>query len=119
MKKILIILLFSSLILSCTNVSEDDLIDATPLPDTVTYIDDVKVIIDNNCISCHSNPPINGATIPLVSYSNVKSAVENNNLIGRITGAGPGSLMPKGGPKLPQSLIVIITQWEADGLLQQ
>jgi len=119
MKKILLISSMFLLSLNCTNVSEDDLIDAEPLPDLVTYQADVKVIIDNNCISCHSMPPVNNAPMPLVLYIQVKNAVENNNLIGRITGAGPGSLMPKGGPKLPQSLIDIIIQWEADGLLEQ
>lgn len=117
MKKIFILILFCTMILSCTNVSEDDLIDVSPIPDLVTYVDDVKTIIDSNCISCHSNPPINGATIPLVTYTQVKSAVQNNNLIGRINGS-PGPLMPQGGPKLPQNIIDIIMQWQVDGLLE-
>ncbi len=119
MKKNLLIITLCAFILSCTNVSEDDLIDATPLPETVTYVDNVKSIIDNNCISCHNNPPTNGALMSLVLYENVKDAVENRNLIGRITGDGPGNLMPFGGPKLPQNLIDIIIQWEANGLLEQ
>ena len=119
MKKILLIIILFSLTFSCTNVSEEDLIDAEPLPELVTYQADVKVIIDNNCLDCHGIPQTNGATIPLVSYANVKSAVENNNLIGRISGDGPGSLMPSGGPKLPQNLIDIVIQWEADGLLEE
>lgn len=119
MKKNLLIISICITALSCTYVSEDDLIDTTPMQDTVTYMEDVKTIIDNNCISCHSNPPVNGAPNSLVFYSEVKNAVLNSNLIGRITGNGPGSLMPKGGPKLPQNLIDIIIQWEADGLLEQ
>ena len=110
---LLIILLYA-----CTNASEDDLIDSEPLPTLVTYIDDVKKIIDNNCISCHKNPASNGASVPLVTYANVKSAIENNNLISKINGNGPGGLMPQGGPKLPQSLIDIIEKWETDGLLE-
>jgi len=101
----------------CTNVSEDDLIDATPLPDIVTYVDDVKSIMDNNCISCHSDPPINGAPRALVTYNQVKDAVLNHNLIGRIDGSS-GTLMPQGGPKLPQNSIDIIIQWGADGLIE-
>ncbi|MGM5469268.1 hypothetical protein ACS386_03240 [Flavobacteriaceae bacterium LMO-SS05] len=119
MKKIILISAMFLITLSCTNVNEDDLIDAEPLPDIVTYQADVKVIIDNNCLNCHGVPQTNGATIPLVSYANVKSAVENNNLIGRITGSGPGSLMPLGGPKMPQNLIDIIIQWNTDGLIEQ
>lgn len=119
MKKFLLIITLCAIILSCTNVSEDDLIDVTPLPNTVTYVDDVKSIIDNNCISCHNDPPINGAPMSLLLYENVEDAVENRDLIGRITGTGSGSQMPLGGPMLPQNLIDIIIQWEADGLLEQ
>lgn len=119
MKKFLLIISICFITSSCSYVSEDDLIDVTPLPDFVTYIDDVKTIIDNNCISCHSSPPVNGAPNSLVLYGEVKNAVLNRNLINRITGNGPGSLMPKGGPKLPQNLIDIIIQWETDGLLEQ
>ena len=119
MKKILFIILIYSLVLSCSNSSEDDLIDTTPIPDTATYVDNVKTIIDNNCIQCHNVPPVNGAPISLVTYVQVKDAVLNRDLIGRITGTSSGSLMPLGGPKLPQRQIDIIVQWEADGLLEQ
>jgi len=103
------------MLLNCANDSEEDLIDSTPLPGLVTYVDDVKLIIDNNCINCHSDPPVNSAPISLVNYTQVKDAVQNHNLIGRIDGSSP-PLMPQGGPKLPQNLIDIINQWEADGL---
>lgn len=119
MRKIILLITICTATLGCTYVSEDDLMDVTPLPDNITYVDNVKSIIDNNCISCHSDPPKNGAPMPLVLFEEVKDAVENRNLIGRITGDGPGSLMPKGGPKLPQNLIDILIQWEADGLLEQ
>ena len=107
-------------LISCSNSSENDLIDE-PLPEAeiVTYNTHVKTIIDNNCISCHSNPPTNGAPISLTTYGNVKNAVENSNLIGRISAqVGETGAMPFGGPRLPQSLIDIIIQWEADGLLE-
>jgi len=118
MKKFLYIISICISIMGCAHDSEDDLIDSTPLPDLVTYVGDVKSIIDNNCLNCHGNPPTNGAPIPLVSYNNVKNAVINSNLIGRINGSSP-PLMPQGGPKLPQNLIDIIIEWEADGLFEQ
>ena len=119
MKKIFILNVITAiLILGCTNASEDDLIDTQPLPTLVTYNVDVKPIIDNNCLNCHISPAINGASIPLLIYNNVKSGVENNNLISKISGNGPGGLMPFGGPMLPQNLIDTIIQWEADGLLE-
>lgn len=116
--KILTLLLIACSVFNCTSVSEDDLIEVAPIPIAVTYIDNVKSIIDTNCISCHSNPPINGAPIALATFENVKSAVENNGLITRISSDDLGFLMPFGGPKLPQSTIDIIIQWEAEGLLE-
>ena len=114
MKKIFLILI-TLIFLNCANDSLSDLTEANPLPAVVTYINDVKPIIDGNCISCHGNTPINGASIPLVSYNQVRSAVENNDLIGRINTSQPGYLMPQGGPKLPQNLIDTVIKWQADG----
>ena len=118
MKKIILHIFVLALIFSCTNASEDDLIDTTPLPTLVTYDADIKIIIDNNCLNCHIQPPVNGASIPLLIYENVKNGVENNDLISRISGNGPGPLMPLGGLSLPQNFIDLIIQWEADGLLE-
>ncbi|MDU8886429.1 hypothetical protein RXV94_09680 [Yeosuana sp. MJ-SS3] len=115
-----IITIFS--IISCTNHSENDLLEPVPPdpdPELVTYIDDVKVIIDNNCIFCHNNPPVNGAPNSLTTYDKVKSAVENSNLINRISAQpGEAGFMPFGGTRLPQNLIDKIVQWETDGLLE-
>ena len=120
-KKLFQITLLNSLLLlfGCTAVSEEDLVDATPLPEIITYNVDVKSIIDNNCIICHSNPPQNGAPMPLVRYENVKEAVQNRNLIGRISSEDPAFMMPFGGPRLPQNLIDIIIQWNEDGLIEE
>ena len=107
--------------LSCTSVSEEDLIESTPIPpeDTINYVSHVKTIIDNNCISCHTNPPENGAPMPLLSYDNVREAVENRDLIARISSDNLGFLMPFGGPRLPQNLIDTIILWEANGLEEE
>ncbi len=120
MKKILTISVFISFVLlACTSTSTDDLIDAQPLPTLVTY-NDIKSIMDNNCISCHSNPPTNGAPISLTTYNEVKNAVQINGLIGRISKqAGESGAMPAGGPRLPQNLIDQVIKWQTDGLLEQ
>lgn len=109
----------TTLLIGCTAVSEEDLVDATPIPEMVTYVDDVKPIIDNNCIICHSNPPQNGAPMPLLTFENVREAVQNRNLIGRISSDDPVFLMPFGGPRLPQNLIDIVIQWNEDGLIEE
>lgn len=116
--KLLVALLLLISSSSCTNDSEDDLIDQQQGPDPITYTSDVKAIIDNNCLNCHSDPPTNGAPIPLVTYDDVKDATEGS-LINRIQAVGGSSgAMPLGGPRLPQNLIDIIVQWEVDGLIE-
>lgn len=106
---------------SCSSVSEDDLIEPVILEsgETVNYIEDIQPIIENNCTFCHSNPPVNGAPMSLVTYNDVVVAIENLNLINRISrDAGESGAMPLGGPKLPQNLIDLVIQWQADGLLE-
>jgi hypothetical protein len=112
-------ILVISLLLSCTNTSEDDLIETTPIETLVTYNANVKSIIDSNCISCHSDPPENGAPMQLTTYDNLKEAIENRNLINRISSNDLSFVMPFGGPRLPQNLIDIVMQWETDGLLEE
>ena len=123
MKKILSLFQLLAVIFtfsSCVNHSIDDLTEPIPPVDFVTYNEHVKTIIDNNCIFCHSSPPVNGAPNSLITYDQVKNSVLNTNLIGRISAqTGETGAMPFGGPRLPQNLIDIITQWETDGLLEQ
>lgn len=104
---------------ACSNDSEDDLIDQMQNPDPITYTDDVKAIIDNNCNNCHSDPPTNGAPIALVNYTQVRNSAENGSLISRIQSqAGAAGAMPLGGPRLPQALIDVVIQWQTDGFVE-
>ena len=102
---------------SCANDSEEDLTDQIQIPLLVTYTNSVKAIIDNNCIICHNNPPVNGAPFSLLEYNDVKTNVAG--IINRISRQeGEFGLMPAGGPPLPQNLIDLVEQWESDGLLE-
>lgn len=116
MKKKKLLLSLSVLFLwSCSDNSPDDLIDAAPINE-VTYQTHVKPIIDNNCVVCHSEPPVNGAPISLTNYEQVKTAILNHGLLDRISkDEGADDLMPLGGPKLPQNHINTIIQWQTDG----
>lgn len=111
--------ILSLTIFSCSNNSEDDLIDTTPIPEgqKVTYNADIKSIIDNNCTFCHNNPPVNGASTSYVTYQDVSS--QANSILNRISlQAGEGGAMPLGGPRLPQTSIDLFQQWINDGLLE-
>lgn len=114
----LLYLLFLCAFYSCSYVNEDDLTDDISIEDDVNYDDTIKSVIDNNCISCHSNPPINGAPMSLTTYNDVKNAVENRGLIPRIASFDLGFGMPFGGPRLPQNLIDLVVLWEEEGLIE-
>jgi len=116
-KNVLYLLLLISFY-NCSYNNEDDLTEAIIIEDYVNYEDNIKDIIDTNCISCHSNPPTNGAPMPLTTYDNVKDAVENRDLIARIGSEDFGFGMPFGGPRLPQNLIDLVILWEEEGLLE-
>lgn len=115
-KKTIILVLIISFF-SCTNNSEDDLIEKNDTINIITYNTNVKNIIDNNCLNCHGNTNPN-AGLSLTNYSQVKQAVLNNGLIDRISRPiGDPQLMPQTG-KLPQQTIDIIVKWNTDGLLE-
>lgn len=118
-QKIAILLAFFVAIVvfqNCTTntVDEGDIIDLPPIIETITYDDDVEVIIVTNCVSCHSGPNAN-AGLQLTSYLNVKAAAEQGNLLNRINNAT--NPMPQGG-LLPPETRQIIDQWVADGYLE-
>ena len=106
-------------IFSCVNDSEDDLIDNTPPPDLVNFEEDIKIIFDNNCLTCHGTTPQFGAQTSLVTYDDVVFGIENNGVIERISlQPGEAGAMPLGGPRLPQNLIDLIILWEEEGFLE-
>ncbi len=106
-------------LLSCTANTLDDVMEPIPVePDLVTF-QDVQFVFENVCQTCHSNPPQNGAPMPLVTYQHVRNAVLNRDLIDRISREeGESGAMPLGGPRLPQNTIDLIIQWEMDGLIE-
>lgn len=107
-------------LLSCTDDNSETLINGNPITGVVTYNQNVRAIINNNCVACHSAVPKNGAPMPLVTYDQVKDALLNRGLVSRISlENGNSSLMPQGGPRLAQSTIDLIVKWQNEGLLEK
>lgn len=117
MKPFLSILL-TGFLMGCTTSTYDDIEELQDEdPTELVTFQEVAFIFENNCTACHSNPPQNGAPMPLTNYTEIKDAVENRGLIDRISRAeGEQGLMPLGGPRLPQQNIDLIVQWSQDGL---
>ena len=108
----------SGLILSlcgCESSTYESLQEPAVIIEKATYSVNVKSIIDQNCIGCHSS---GGSLIPLETYDQVKDAVLNSDLLDRIQRQnGMSGQMPKAG-RMPQDKINTILQWNTDGLLE-
>lgn len=105
--------MFSAVLLTaCDSRTYEEVSENKPIVELVRYNQDVKPIVDNNCIGCHSA----GSFKPLVSYNDVKNNIEG--ILNRIQRAnGDPGKMPQGG-SLSQTQINIFIKWKADGLTE-
>lgn len=121
-KNLMYVLAISTLLFSCSS-GGDDPSEPNPNPNPnpnpsgkITYDGNIKVIISNNCTSCHGNPTTNSAPMSLTTYTQVKSAVETRGLIDRINNAS--NPMPQSG-LMSLNNRNLIQQWKDDGLLEK
>lgn len=112
MKKLTSLLILSSAIIltACDSRTYEEISDNTPITAPVKYTTDVKPIVDNSCIGCHSA----GSFKPLVTYDQVKNNIDG--ILDRIQrpNGDPGK-MPQGG-SMSATQINIFIKWKADGL---
>ena len=97
MKTTPFLLVLSALILSisCENSSESDLIEQTDPTENISYTTHIRPIINANCVSCHANPAINGASVPMTNYIQVKNVFENTDALERMNRQpGESGFMP-------------------------
>lgn len=108
MKKLFIgpILLIFIFFAACTTNN-----DEIPPINNVTYKATIKGIIDNNCLNCHVNPPVNGASMSLINLENVRDAIINRDLIGRVESGS----MPPVGDVLTITQVQAIKDWQSGG----
>ena len=117
-------LLITSLLISLFSCSEGDLNpsdssgsnneDPITLPtdgEIVTYSGTVSYLVSNNCLSCHggNNPQ---AGLSLNSYTLMRNATENGNVLNRIRNST--NPMPMGG-LMAENDIKAIEQWAEQG----
>jgi len=113
MKKLTILLIFLFGISSCSTESEP--VDPPISNSDVTYIGTVKAIIDGSCISCHGSPLASGAPMALLTVAEVKEAIQNRDLIGRLEN---GSMPPPGNQDLTAAEIQAVKDWEANNFAE-
>jgi mono/diheme cytochrome c family protein len=109
------IVLCLSALMNCETKTFEDISENKTIPEVVTYNKDVKAIIQNNCVVCHS-PVGSNPYFPLTDYTATKNTVDN--ILDRIQRANGDPLkMPQGGTLSPGD-INIIKKWKSDGLLE-
>ena len=110
----------SLLLFNCSSGGDDPVSQPDPDPDPtpttkVTYNANIKSIIDNRCISCHSSPPTSGAPFSLTTYTQVKNNV--SGIINRINSSS-NPMPPPPASALSSTQKELIQKWQDDGLLE-
>lgn len=106
--KIFIAIVGAAIFASCESNTYSEIAVVAAAP---TYTANVQPVMASDCTSCHST---DGGQEPfLETYDEVKSAVQNNNLLGEIA-APAGQGMPES-QRLSQNKIDAITNWAANG----
>lgn len=119
LKQCLFTLILTLILFCCEYSSESDLIEQTEPSEIITYNTHVASIIDNNCVNCHSNPAVAGASVPMTNYEEVKFVFENTDALNRMNRQpGESGFMPKYGVRLPQASIDLVEQWINEGFLE-
>lgn len=109
------LLLFISSLVACQKEDPNTITyDCSNL--TLTYTNDIKSIIDNNCArsGCH-NASSRASGIDLSSYANVSSEADKPRFRGAIERLDGFSSMPKGGGKLSIDNLQKIYCWIESG----
>lgn len=110
--KYILTLSLAVVIIACESRTYEEVSENKPIILPVKYTTDIKPIMDNNCMGCHSA----GSFKPLATYDQVKSNIDG--ILDRIQrpNGDPGK-MPKGG-SLSATQINIFIKWKADGLTE-
>ncbi len=106
-----IILMSVAMISGCFYDSEEDLYPDT-ICDTVdvSYANDIKPIINNSCIGCHS-AAANQGNVTLEGHESLLKYVDDKSLLGSVQQIAGFSPMPQGASKISDCNIAKIQSW--------
>lgn len=115
---LLVTLTFSGMMLnSCTKENEVDLMgDRIFCVDSlVSYENNIKPILQNNCYECHSTAVAQNGII-LDTYAGVTDAINNGYVLPQINRVDGAAQMPFGRAKLSDCIIFTIEKWVEEGM---
>ncbi len=81
-------------------------------PEPLSFSADIQPIFNSNCVTCHDDPPTRNAPMPLVTLEEVREAIENRNLLGRINSV-TRPMPPEG--RMPSATRERIESWINQG----
>ena len=113
--KLLLVFLISILSVSCTSIEIPLEEEPEPISELVKYNNDVKTIIDSNCLNCHGVSTPRTGRIALYNFIQVKREADVGSLISRMNNSIYP--MPPSG-KLSAQKLAIIDKWKLDGFLE-
>jgi hypothetical protein len=116
----ILFILFLGFLASCYYDSEEYLfpqVNAQCDTTNFTYLNAVKPILQNYCLSCHGNSTAAslGGNIRLEDYADIKIRVDDHRLIGSIAREAGYSPMPMGASKLDDCKITTVKKWADSG----
>ena len=104
-------LLAATLLAGCYYDVEEDLYPTLECnTQGVTFSTTIQPILQDNCLSCHSNS-LSSGNINLEGYSNLKIYVDNGRFLGAIKREAGFSPMPQNQPQLVECNIAKIEAW--------
>jgi hypothetical protein len=103
------LIIFSCFVFTAGSCKKDQVSAACESNKTISYSSQIKPMIENNCLSCHST---GGNSPSLTDHASV--ATHATHVLNSLTGNG-AQLMPLGGPALNDSLISQFSCWIAQG----
>jgi hypothetical protein len=84
----------------------------TTCADTISFVNDILPIMENNCTGCHNGNNTSGG-YDLTNHAGV--TLNTGKLYGSIVHDGSASSMPQGGNKIADSLIQKVYCWINQG----
>ncbi len=118
--RIIIVIFITAIAYGCYYDNEEYLypqLDTTCDTADVAFSSSVKPVLEQNCLSCHSNNTASslGGNIKLEDYQDVRLRADNGSLLGTISHESGYSPMPKGASRLNNCKISIIKIWISSG----
>ena len=87
-----------------------------------TWFANVEPIVRAQCLGCHSDPPINGAPFPLVTFQDTQLNTSSGQVIHEQMGVRALQATtpnpPAGYPNLTDNEVLIIRRWSETGAMQ-